>query len=250
MNVYNEIEPYAVEWIKKLEAAGKIPKGKVDDRSIKDIKPVDLAGVRQFHTFAGIAGWPLALRIARWPEDIEVWTGSCPCQPFSVAGNGEGEEDPRHLWPDWLRLIAARVAAGKPVPTIFGEQVASEAGKLWFADVRNDLEKLGYEVGGADLCAAGAGAKHIRQRLYFVAHSRVQEPGRRDRIVSAVEALARSPGNNGRGTTGACGRKPYEPRPFAVADGIPDRVALIKGYGNAIYPDIAAEFIRAYMEII
>ena len=36
----------------------------------------------------------------------------------------------------------------------------------WLSSVRADLESLGYAVGAADLCAAGVGAPHIRQRLF------------------------------------------------------------------------------------
>ena len=50
----------------------------------------------------------LALRLAGWPDDRPVWTGSCPCQPFSAAGEGKAADDERHLWPDWFPLIAER----------------------------------------------------------------------------------------------------------------------------------------------
>jgi len=87
------------------------------------------------------------------------------CQPFSVAGRRRGTSDERHLWPEWFRLIREC----RP-NVVFGEQVASPAGRTWFDAVSADLEGVGYAVGAADLCAASAGAPHIRQRLYFVAH--------------------------------------------------------------------------------
>ena len=83
---YNENDPYAAQWLRNLMAAGHIPEGCVDTRSILDVQPEDLAVFTQCHFFAGIGGWPLALRLAGWPVDKPVWTGSCPCQPFSVAG--------------------------------------------------------------------------------------------------------------------------------------------------------------------
>ena len=164
MDYYNEFESFPAQWLRNLGAAGQIPKGVVDERSIRDVRGADLAGFRQAHFFAGIGGWPLALRLAGWPDDEEVWTGSCPCQPFSTAGKRGGTADSRHLWPDFFRLIAER----KPT-VVFGEQVASKAGRAWLAGVRSDLEALGYAVGSADLCAAGVGAPHIRQRLFWVA---------------------------------------------------------------------------------
>jgi DNA (cytosine-5)-methyltransferase 1 len=163
---YNEIDSYAVQWLRNLIAAGHIAPGDVDDRSIVDVRPADLRGYTQCHFFAGIGGWSRALRLAGWPDDRPVWTGSCPCQPFSIAGTKYGTDDARHLWPEFARLIAERSP-----PVVFGEQVASKDGRGWLAGVRVDLEELGYAVGAADLCAAGAEAPHIRQRLYWVGHA-------------------------------------------------------------------------------
>ena len=115
--------------------------------------------------FAGIAGWDLALRLAGW-GDRPVWTGSCPCQPLSGAGQRNGHADERHLWPAFHRLIAER----RP-PTVFGEQVAGKDGREWFAAVRADLERLGYACGAADMPAAGVGAPHILSGLDSTAKS-------------------------------------------------------------------------------
>lgn len=162
--IYNEIEPYAAEWLQNLIAQGSIADGRVDTRSIADLLPADVAGAGQRHFFAGIGVWSLALRLAGWPDDLDVWTGSCPCQPFSQAGRGRGFADDRHLWPEWFRLVEECRPA-----VVLGEQVASKDGLAWFDAVRADLEGAGYAVGAADLCAAGVGAPHIRQRLYFCA---------------------------------------------------------------------------------
>ena len=167
MNYYNEIEPYAAEWLRNLIAAGHLPRGVVDTRSIEDVNANELGGFHQCHFFAGIGGWSLALRLAGIPDDQPVWTGSCPCQPFSSAGAKRGTADKRHLWPVWRRLIDQC----RP-PVVFGEQVASPLGRQWLATVRSEMEALGYAVGAADLCAAGAGAPHIRQRLWFGAATR------------------------------------------------------------------------------
>ena len=170
---YNEFDPFAAAWLRELMADDLIAKGDVDERSIADVQPADLAGYDQCHFFAGIGGWPYALALAGW-GDRPVWTGSCPCQPFSVAGRGAGESDPRHLWPEFRRLIAEC----QP-PVVFGEQVASKAGRDWLTGVRADLEGLGYGVGAADLCAASLGAPHIRQRLWWVGERVDDAPGPR-----------------------------------------------------------------------
>ncbi len=161
---YNEIDPFCAEWLRNLIAEGVIAHGDVDERDIREVSPDDLVGYTQCHFFAGIGGWSHALRLAGWPDDRPIWTGSCPCQPFSQAGKRKGIDDDRHLWPEWFRLIRER----RP-PTIIGEQVASKAALAWLDSVYDDMEGAGYAVGAADLCAASVGAPHIRQRLWFVA---------------------------------------------------------------------------------
>lgn len=159
---YNEHDAGAAAWLRELIREGHIAPGDVDERSIGDVSADDLRGYVQCHFFAGIGIWSHALRRAGWEDDRPVWTGSCPCQPFSAAGKGLGFEDPRHLWPDFLRLIAVC----RP-DSIFGEQAATAG--AWIDLVRSDLEALGYAFGSPDLPAAGFGGAHIRQRLYWVA---------------------------------------------------------------------------------
>ena len=161
---YNEIDPQKAAWLRELIVRGTISPGDVDERSIADVRPDELAGYTQCHFFAGIGIWSYALRLAGWSDDREVWTGSCPCQPFSAAGKGEAFNDERHLWPEFFRLIEAR----RPI-VCFGEQVASIDGLAWLDLVQSDLDDAGYTCGAVDLCAAGVGAPHRRQRLYWVA---------------------------------------------------------------------------------
>lgn len=191
MNYYNDNDPFICGWLKELIADGLIPKGDIDDRSITDVKPSDLDGYIQCHFFAGVGGWAYALRLVGWPANRPVWTGSCPCQPFSVAGKGEGINDERHLWPAFRWLIAQCRPA-----TIFGEQVASKDGRLWLSGVRSDLEAMGYAVGASDLCAAGIGAPQIRQRLWWVAQPACGRIGKRQEAI--WKAKFTGTGKNGR----------------------------------------------------
>lgn len=226
-NYYNENDPYCAQWLRNLIAAGHIAPGDVDERSIIDVKPDDLTGYDQCHFFAGIGGWSYALRIAGWPNDCPVWTGSCPCQPLSGMGQRKGHIDERHLWPAFHALIAECSPA-----TVFGEQVASKDGCEWFSAIRIDLEELGYAVGGANLCGAAAGSPQIRQRLFFVANS-LQKQKRTWRFNGMQESQ----------------RNPWagllRPPRSCVANGISRNVDQVGAFGNAIIPQIAAEFIIA-----
>lgn len=163
---YNEIDPFAAQWLRNLIAAGHIAPGEVDERSIEDVTPDDLRGFTQCHFFAGIGVWSYSLRLAGWPDNKPVWTGSCPCQPFSAAGKGDGFADERHLWPAFNHLISEC----RP-QHVFGEQVASGNANTWFDLVQADLEGMGYAFGLVPFTSAGIGAPHIRERAYWVAES-------------------------------------------------------------------------------
>ena len=256
---YNEIDPYAAQWLRNLIDAGHIAAGVVDTRSIMEVQPDDLKGFTQCHFFAGIGVWSYALRLAGWDDSRPVWTGSCPCQPFSAAGKGTGFDDDRHLWPELHRLIRQC----RP-PVVFGEQVASKDGLEWLDAVQADLEASGYASAAVDMCAAGIGAPHIRQRLYWVGHSQYQglegygrsgngTQGRQVKAGSGVEAG--SFGDTVSFWEGAdwieCrdGKsRPIEPGTFPLAHGVAGRVGRLRAYGNAIVPQVAEQVIRTYME--
>lgn len=187
---YNEIDKYCCQWLAHLMRNGLIPRGDIDDRSITDVRPNDVRDYDQCHFFAGIGGWAESIRLAGWTG--RIWTGSCPCQPFSCAGKGEAENDPRHLWPAWFPLIREC----NP-PVVVGEQVASKAALGWLDGVFADLEGAGYACGAADLCAAGVGAPHIRQRLYWVGHAQGK-----DRQVSVCQWRPQQGVSESRGASG------------------------------------------------
>lgn len=320
MNYYNEFEPKAAAALKQLISDGLIPNGDVDDRSITDVRPEELKGYTQCHFFAGIGGWSLALQLAGWPADRPVWTGSCPCQPFSTAGKQKGTADERHLWPVWFNLIREC----KP-PIVFGEQVASAVSHGWLDGVYSDLEAEGYACGSAVLPACSVNAPHKRDRLWFVADAtsigggkgwknaaggnegsddqkqpvtvsasnssmadaksqqnrRLFERNAQPNIrTGSTVAYCISEGSQrhrgyveqhdqeGRKITSGhnpkigfwndcdwiiCGDRKARRIPTAqsgirlLAYGIPERVGLLRAGGNAIVPEVAARFIKAYM---
>lgn len=276
---YNEIEPFAAEWLRNLIAAGHLPAGDVDTRSITDVEPDNLAGYGQCHFFAGIGGWALAARLAGWPDDRELWTGSAPCQPFSVAGQGKGQADDRHLWPHLFRLTRAR----RPT-VLMGEQVAAAVGKDWLDGVFADMEGIGYACGAAVVPACAVDAPHRRDRLWFVADAHLSGPseGRQQRggqlcgpggdpgacpghvaHSNGIGSQSRPDGSSARhgnpasasnwsgagiilGHDGKARR--VESGIRLLAHGVPARVGRLRAYGNAIVPQVAAEVIGAYME--
>lgn len=259
MVYYNEIDAYAAQWLRNLIAAGRIAKGEVDTRSIVDVHTEDLKGYKQCHFFAGIGVWSYALQQAGWPDDKEVWTGSCPCQPFSSAGKKRTFDDERHLWPEMFRLIASC----KP-SVVFGEQVASKDGLSWLDAVQVDLEGANYTSAAADLCAAGVGAPHIRQRLYWVAdtNTAIKGVGRAgDSCVDRGKTRNSWVGSGSSSPTYSFWReadwlycrdgkhRPVEPGTFPLAHGATARVGRLRAYGNAIVPQVAQTFIEAYMDL-
>jgi DNA (cytosine-5)-methyltransferase 1 len=165
MTFYNEFDRNAAAWLRELAENNLIAKGIIDERSIIDVQPDDVAGFRGVHWFAGIGGWDYALQLAGFPDDFPVWTASLPCQPFSKAGKGLGKADERHLLPHFLDLVDAC----RP-PLIFGEQVESAVGHGWLDDLCAAMEAKNYTVWAAVFGAHSVGSPHQRQRVYWVAY--------------------------------------------------------------------------------
>ena len=262
--------------------------GKIDNRSIVDVRAEDLIGFDRVHFFAGIGVWDYALNRAGW-GDRQVWTGSCPCQPFSNAGKRVGFTDERHLWPEFNRLISQC----KP-SIVFGEQVSGKDGLSWLDTVFSDLETCDYACGSLVIPACGVGAPHIRERLYWLGdtdYSGFQGhagDGNKSRGSSSTGSIAATSVSGGLGdtdsnrcnsrhqTTETLGQgcandtagwtagfwsdcewlpfrdskiRPVEPGSFPVVDGSPAVMGSIRAYGNAIVAPLAEEFIRSYLEI-
>jgi DNA (cytosine-5)-methyltransferase 1 len=247
---YNEFDPYAAQWLRNLISAGLIASGDVDDRSIADVQPSDLEGYTQCHFFAGIGGWSLALRLAGWADDRPVWTGSCPCQPYSVGsvahGGAQGQSDERHLWPVFYPLIRERSP-----PVVFGEQVVSAIGWGWYDELCRDLEASSYACAAAVIPACAVEARHERKRLIWLADASGQ--GReRHHAVERVPFAAASPlAEYGNPLADAGRALDGDYSHLLLGDGVPVSVERLatKGYGNAIVPQVAAEVIGAFMDV-
>jgi DNA (cytosine-5)-methyltransferase 1 len=284
---YNERDSFCCDWLRNLIRAKLLPEGDIDERSILDVKPGDLRGYRQHHFFAGIGGWPLALRLAGAESVAGIWTGSCPCQPFSSAGRRKGLDDDRHLWPIWFDNLIRECRPGR----ILGEQVEAAVGFGWLDLVFDDLEKEGYAVGACVLGAHSVSAPHRRQRVYWLAARDVAhadfarlgegEDGHVDRELPEPQGAGEPGGpvdaaSLGRDRGGPDGggveagvpgprpesfwsrcewircldgkARPVEPGTFPLADGVPARVGRLRAYGNAICVPTAEAFVRAALD--
>lgn len=265
MVYYNEFDEATAKWLQGLINNGCIPYGIVDTRSIEDIDPQELTKYTQCHFFAGIGGWAYALMLANVPSTLNIYTGSCPCQPFSIAGKQEGFNDKRNLWKVFYDIIKEN----KPT-VVVGEQVATAINFGWLDIVQDDLEKENYATGSAVLTASMLGAPHTRKRLYWGA---IQESAlentdsiRQDwklqmgnqtkcsnqlhsynqKFISSSKCFW----NDGTWQTGTNGKSYlFQSRNFPLVNGVPNRMVKCRGYGNAIVPQVGAEFVKALLGI-
>jgi len=146
----------------------------------------------------------VTLAIARpvWNRPIDLFIGGIPCQPWSVAGKQAGDDDERDLWPASLEAIKKF----KP-SLVFIENVAGIVSKQAGAwRIKSDLEGLGYRVEAGVFSSEEAGAYHLRQRVFIMAHSTrggecgsQGEGGERGRVCEAGGELAHGDCSEGSG---------------------------------------------------
>ena len=182
--------------------------------------------------------------------EIDVLTGGFPCQPYSSAGKRLGKADERHLFPEMLRAI------NEVKPTwVVGENVlgiVNWGGGGVFNEVQVDLENQGYEVQAYILPACGKNAPHKRERTWFIAYSNSARLHKQHISTKSKEKISHSGiFNEKRNFTSF----PTQPPICGGDDGIPKeldsitfskwRNQSIKGYGNAIVPQVAYEIFKA-----
>ncbi len=97
---------------------------------------------------------------------VDILTGGYPCQPFSVAGQQLGTEDPRHLWP----FILQQIETIRPVQCFF-ENVEGHINR-GLEQVISDLESAGYDATWGIFSAAEVGAPHQRKRVFILGNSK------------------------------------------------------------------------------
>lgn len=187
---------------------------------------------------------------------VDLICGGYPCQPFSVAGERKGTEDDRHLWPEFMRLVAEL----RP-RWVIGENVAGHI-SMGLDAVLSDLENAGYTCRAFVIPAIAVDARHRRDRVWVVANAggrrcggekirQVQQP-RRGKAERTSETVANTccsgrqkqhlaakpdqPGYSAGGFNPVWREWPAEPGVGRVADGVPYRVDRIKGLGNGVVP--------------
>ena len=207
---------------------------------------------------------------------IDIITGGYPCQPFSVAGRKKGEDDPRHLWPEYFRLVK------ECRPTwIIGENVSGHI-KLGLDTVISDLESEDYTVRPFSISASSIGANHQRERVWIVANSRrprgpwseLREENENETRKENANQFERSSSTssssadtNGKGSqrygseyelrksqeerkTSWSRWWEFEPNVGRVAYGIPKRVDRLKSLGNSLVPQIPYYIGKTILEVM
>jgi len=161
---YVEWDKYAVEVLK-----ARIRDGYLDDAPIWD----------DAFTFDG----------QPWVGLVDVVTAGFPCQPFSSAGKGLAENDPRNGWPAVIRIlreVRPRYA--------FLENVPGLISKPYFRRILGDLAEAGFDIQHDCISAQEVGAPHLRERLWIVAYS---QSGARDIPSEQHRKAELYPGRNG-----------------------------------------------------
>jgi len=185
---------------------------------------------------------------SKYEYSIDIISGGFPCQPFSSAGQRRGTEDSRHLWPamlDVIRSIKPRYVVGE---NVYGLLNWNDG--MVFNEVCADLEAEGYEVQSFLLPAAAVNAIHRRYRVWIVAHR--HGATRQDKFYDQRTVCQQfsqmdkcEPINTERFESALCGENDGLPREL---DGITFhkwREESIKGYGNAIVPQVALQIFKA-----
>ena len=97
---------------------------------------------------------------------VDLVTAGFPCQPWSSAGQQQGVEDERWIWPDIARLVDEI----RP-RLVFLENVPGLLAHDGLGSVLSDLARLGFDAEWSLLSAADLGAPHRRERLWILAYA-------------------------------------------------------------------------------
>lgn len=98
-----------------------------------------------------------------WRGKVDLVAGGYPCPPFSCAGLRLGDQDERHLWPEFARIIREVQPRW-----VFLENVAGHV-SLGFPEVLGELAAMGFDAEWGVFSCGQVGATHERKRLFALA---------------------------------------------------------------------------------
>ena len=199
-----------------------------------------------------------------WRGKVDWISGGFPCQPFSRAGSRKGETDPRHLWPDFVRII------GEVRPTILFLENVPGVVALGGSSIANDLSNLGYRFAWTTIRASQIGAPHHRNRWFCVAHADGKSKSRIP-ILPEMEFIPKPDGSGDVPNTNDPRRtqqwrtltkeekhtKPQfknwwsiEPGVGRMVDGMEYRIDRLRACGNGVVPQQAEAAYRYLIECL
>jgi DNA (cytosine-5)-methyltransferase 1 len=133
--------------------------------------------------------------------DFEVLCAGFPCQPFSIAGNGEGFNDKEkgNLFYDILRILDVKQPRMCILENV--KNLRTHDSGNTYKTIETELGKRGYLVTSKVLTASDFGSPQARQRIFIVATKNqpfeIPEGTGVVRTVSSIlEANVSSPGLN------------------------------------------------------
>jgi len=164
---------------------------------------------------------------------VDVICGGFPCQDISNSGKKSGIDGERSgLWSEFFRVI--RVLRPRFVVV---ENVAALLVR-GIGRVLGDLASIGFDAEWTVLSACAMGAPHARERLFLIAYP-----------DSCILRTSWPPSSEKRPAdlhlNGACSEGQLaswwtmEPEPCSVVYGVPRLVDRLRGFGNAVVPQIA-----------
>jgi len=177
---------------------------------------------------------------------VDIVSGGFPCQPFSLAGKRNGENDDRYLWPEMLRVVR------ETKPTwVIGENVPGII-NLALDTVLSDLEGEGYEAQAFVIPACGVNAPHRRDRVAIVAYSSSRALCRGDGSNADSAEEAEKWRDHQRRIQELCSWQRWENKPgmVRVVDGIPNRLDRLRSLGNAVVPQQFYIFFKTIAELM
>jgi len=164
---------------------------------------------------------------------VDVIAGGYPCQPFSLYGKRQGENDPRHLWPYFRNAISHLRPRYALLENVRGHLT------MGGLSVIGDLAALGYDCEWRIISAASVGANHRRDRLIILAHASSKHVEEQKMVDTSIWGSPRKLGRSWAFTFPMPKWSTNEPSMVGMADGVSDWVDRSKGLGNAVVPQVA-----------